>query len=298
MIKSKICNKKDFNSNWYAKCCCEMKQKPIFHRKQWEYCIITEILQERNLLKKGKVGLGFAVGEEPLPALFASYGVYILATDINPKTQTAKLWDNGQLLKNKNNLYKGIGDKKLFNKLVKIKSVDMNRIPKSILNNKFDFTWSSCAFEHLGSIKNGLDFIYNQMKCLKDGGWSVHTTELNLSSNTNTFENENLVIFRLKDIYKIIKKLENNGHWVEPLKINYGFSDIERYVDLPPYQQEPHLRLKLDQYITSSIVLIIQKNRKFNRKKRHIYRFFEYYYNLFLIKTVNFFKKIYFKYQY
>ena len=37
-------------------------------------------------------------------------------------------------------------------------------------HGQFDFVWSACAFEHLGSILNGLEFVVNSVKCLKPGG--------------------------------------------------------------------------------------------------------------------------------
>ncbi len=284
MISCNICSKKDFDSKWYKKWCEEFNEKPRYHRKQWEHCIIAEILSERGLLKSGKKGLGFAVGEEPLPSLFAKWGVKVLATDIDPKSKTAKLWDNGQLLKNKNKLWKNIGSKKQFNELVSTSSVDMNNIPKELLKHKFDFNWSSCSFEHLGSIQKGIEFIIKQMDSVKEGGWSIHTTELNLSSNQSTLENENLVVYRLKDIYRMIDRLEAKGCIVEPLILTTGTSKIEKYVDLPPYVQSPHLRLLLANFVSTSIVLIIQKRATFNNSFRRIYRLFEYYYNLFVLK--------------
>ena len=52
--------------------------------------------------------------------------------------------------------------------------------------------WSSCSLEHLGSISHGIEFILNSLKCLKQHGVAVHTTEFNLSSNEETL-NEKIV---------------------------------------------------------------------------------------------------------
>jgi len=62
----------------------------------------------------------------------------------------------------------------IFKKNVEYRSVDMNDIPSDLKN--YDFTWSACAFEHLGSIDSGLEFVCNQMKTLKNGGWAIHTS--------------------------------------------------------------------------------------------------------------------------
>jgi len=44
----------------------------------------------------------------------------------------------------------------------------MNEIPRSF-DNQYDYCWSVCAFEHLGSIQKGLDFVKNAMNVLKPG---------------------------------------------------------------------------------------------------------------------------------
>jgi len=60
----------------------------------------------------------------------------------------------------------------------------MNAAPSDL--SDFDFCWSASAFEHFGSIDQGLAFIERIIECLKPGGRAVHTTELNVSSNDDT----------------------------------------------------------------------------------------------------------------
>ena len=48
-------------------------------------------------------------------------------------------------------------DEKLLQN-IDFRPVDMNNIDRD-LDGSFDFCWSTCALEHLGSIKNGFDFI-------------------------------------------------------------------------------------------------------------------------------------------
>ena len=54
---------------------------PRWHRKLWEYVMICQALWERGMLRAGRRGCGFGVGQEPLPALFASLGCEVLAAD-------------------------------------------------------------------------------------------------------------------------------------------------------------------------------------------------------------------------
>lgn len=135
---------------------------PIYHRKRWERIYICQSLWERGCLKERKKGLVFAVGEERLPDLFASMGCKILATDLNPNEPTAKGWvesnqnAGGDLEKLRK---KQICDDKTFYSHVSYRDVNMNDIPNDIMG--YDFCWSTCALEHLGSIKLGLEFIKN-----------------------------------------------------------------------------------------------------------------------------------------
>jgi hypothetical protein len=107
------------------------------------------------------------------------------------------------------------------------------------------------------------------MDCLRPGGLAVHTTEFNLTSNTDTVEQGSYVIYRLCDIEAICERLRQSGHRVAPLDLFPGAHELDRYVDMPPYYQsakEPHgrvkhLRLALNGFASTSIGLIIEKAR-------------------------------------
>ena len=61
--------------------CDRLKEAPQWHRKVWEYVMVCQALWERGMLRAGRRGCGFGVGQDPLPALFASLGCEVLATD-------------------------------------------------------------------------------------------------------------------------------------------------------------------------------------------------------------------------
>jgi hypothetical protein len=71
---------------------------------------------------------------------------------------------------------------------------------QGIEHGAYDFLWSSCALEHLGSLDAGLDFVVNAMDLLKPGGTAIHTTEFNLSSDDETLTSGPCVIYRRRDI--------------------------------------------------------------------------------------------------
>ena len=237
------------------------------HRKKWELAYICQALEERGLLVAGARGLGFAVGTEKLPSLLASYGCRITATDLPAEDERNRAWAaTGQWVGNLEALnVHGLCPETEFRARVGYRPVDMNHIPADLRG--YDFTWSTCSFEHCGSIELGLRFLEQQMACLRPGGVAVHTTEFNLSSNAKTLSEGSCVIFRLRDIEDVCRRLTAEGHHVEPLDLEPGSDAIDRFVDPPPYYssaQEPygrikHLRLNLAGYASTSIGLIIRK---------------------------------------
>jgi SAM-dependent methyltransferase len=188
-----------------------------------------------------------------------SFGCQVVASDLQAESEMSKYWASASQWCSG---LEAINERKIcedgaFRSLVSYRHVDMNHIPEDLVN--FDFNWSSCSFEHLGSIELGLRFLKNQLQTLKPGGWAVHTTEYNISSNDDTLEEPNCVIFRQRDIDKIVAELRAEGHYVEELDYSLGWFPLDYKVDLPPYNGGPHLRLLVSNYICTSIGLIIRK---------------------------------------
>ncbi len=211
------------------------------------------------MLRPGRRGLGFAVGAEKLPALFASRGCEITATDLPGDDERRNLWaKTGQWVGELEALSrKRICDPEAFRERVTYRPVDMNHIPPDL--GGFDFTWSTCSFEHCGSLELGQTFLERQMDCLVPGGVAVHTTEFNLSSNDATVADGPCVIYRLRDIEEVCGRLTAAGHAVEPIDIDPGDHPLDTYIDEPPYGNVKHLRLNLWGHASTSIAIIIRK---------------------------------------
>ena len=264
VFTSSLCRQQHFRMPLYTYWCRKLDETPRFHRKQWEFVFICHVLYERGYLKAGIDAIGFGVGKEPLVSLFASYGINVLATDLEIERAKSLGWvSTNQHSNNLSDLNKkSLCEDNLFKEKVRFQNVDMNNIPDDI--GKFDFCWSSCAFEHLGSIKNGLEFVSNSLKLLRPGGIAVHTTEYNIGSNDKTLDNNpSCVIYRKCDIQQFVEKLTEDGFIVETVDYVSGEDKLEKYIDLPPYPSEanfePHLRLQLaDEFVTTSIGLIIR----------------------------------------
>lgn len=132
----------------------------------------------------------------------------------------------------------------------------MNAIPEALRG--FDFCWSACALEHLGSLEAGARFVESSLRTLAPGGVAVHTTEFNLSSNDDTVDAGHTVIYRRRDLEALAERLRARGHHVEPLDFDPGSGVLDRYVDVPPFLAEPHLRLRLERFDCTSIGLIVR----------------------------------------
>ena len=260
--RSELCKQADFSLDAYRYWSSAVALPPTLHRKHWEFFYLSQALFERELLRQGRAGLGFGVGHEPLPALFASRGCNIVATDQAPDGAARAGWkQTGQHADGLAALERpDICDPATFRERVSFEAVDMNEIPAH-LRDRFDFCWSACCLEHLGSLGHGFRFIENSLNTLKIGGTAVHTTEFNLSSDAATLESRDLSIYRRCDIEALVKRLEQAGHHVEPLDFSRGNTLSDAYVDLPPYRNEPHLRLRIAEYDCTSIGLIITRGR-------------------------------------
>lgn len=257
--RSELCKAQDFHKDWYHRWCFEMKEKPRYHRKQWEYAYNMQALWERDCIHGGSHGLVFAVGTEPAPSIFANYGCHILATDIYPAQGKEKGWKKtGQLCVGLDSLNKRqLCEEGRFRELVGYQPLDMNAIPENLQG--FDFNWSSCSFEHLGSIEKGLAFLKNQLNTLRPGGWAVHTTEFNISSNDETQDLNDTVIFRQRDIDRVIGELREEGHFVEETDYSIGGMPEDFMVDITPHRQEVHVKLQVGRFVVTSLGLIIRK---------------------------------------
>lgn len=266
-LGSEIARTGRLNSNEFAACIDELNLPHTHHRKYWELAFILQALRERDLLQPGIKGLGFAVGKERIPAYLAAKGCEVLASDLADNNKGNEGWETtGQWSASVEDLlFSEICSKELFQKSVKFRPIDMNDIPNDI--SGYDFTWSTCSFEHCGSLELGVRFLEKQMDCLRPGGVAVHTTEFNLSSNTRTSKGGKTAIYRLRDIEDAVKRLQSKGHKVEPLDIRLGDDPLDLTVDRRKgdprqYSGTKHMRLLMKGYVTTSIGLIITKSTK------------------------------------
>ena len=233
----------------------------VFHRKFWEWVFILNGALS-NDIGAAKKALGFGVGTEPLPAVLAKLGAQVVATDAPPEIGECNGWTRTDAFANSAEKlpYAGIVDKDIFKHRVQYRTADMNNIAEDLAG--FDFCWSSCCLEHLGSLQHGIDFIVNSVeKTLKIGGIACHTTEMNLSSNDQTVESGPTVIYRKRDLEALVALLRDRGHEVDDIRIAPDAHHLDGYVDYPPYAGTPHLKLQLAGYACTSVGIIVKRGR-------------------------------------
>ncbi|MGU3495267.1 SAM-dependent methyltransferase [Xanthobacteraceae bacterium A53D] len=271
-LKSKASTQADMESDWVAYWCGQLKVPVVFHRKLWELSYMLQALWERGLLKAGNRGLGFGCGTEPLPSYLASHGIDVTVTDLAPEESIGRGWANtNQHTATLNHAFKkNLVSRDLFERHVSLAYVDMNDIPPTLRD--YDFCWSICSLEHLGSIAQGLDFIQNSIDTLKPGGVAVHTTEFNFLNEDKTVDNWPTVLFQRKHFIEIAQRLRELGHEVAELNFDVGDKPLDRFIDLPPWRHDmqehvremwghghTHLKLSIDGFVCTCYGLIIRK---------------------------------------
>lgn len=265
-LTSKLCTEADFATDWLRYWCREIRTPPYYHRKIWELCFIAQVLFVRDRIKPGRRGLGFGCGEEPLPSVFAKYGARVVATDLDSDRPEAEAWRLTAQHAISIDRVRRADICPDHDRLrdIEFQFVDMNDIPREF-DNQFDFCWSACALEHLGSLDNGLRFIENSLRTLVPGGIAVHTTEFTVNDGP-TIDNYPTVLYQREHFEALTARLEAAGHQVAAFDFDPGTGIMDRFVDLPPYADEillgpqlAHLKLLIDGYTCTSAGIIITK---------------------------------------
>jgi hypothetical protein len=260
-VTSKLANRAEGKSKWCSDLLKEMKDGPYReHRKQWEFCYISNALEHYGKLQQGFKGLGFAVGKEPLAALFVKRGAKLTLTDMPAEDSLAAGWaktkQHASLLKD--SFRPNIVDFKEFEAKAEFVPVNMNEIPSDLMKGEYDFTYSASSLEHVGSVELGRKFILNAMDSLKVGGVAVHTTEFAINSLTDPGKFGWMSVWLKKDVELLAKELRHKNCTLLP--VNYDVIDNLSIDDLP-YSNSNHFILRAKNTIHTSIGFIITKNQ-------------------------------------
>jgi SAM-dependent methyltransferase len=258
-------------SDWVAHWCRELRIPVVFHRKVWELAYVLQAMYENGHMRVGARGLGFGSGSEPLSSYLASLGVASTVTDLPISEAEGRGWiETNQHASGLDNAYHPhLVERGQFDRLVDFRPVDMTAIPDDLQG--YDFCWSVCALEHLGTIAKGLAFIERSLDTLRPGGLAVHTTEFNVEADGPTIDNWPTVLFQSRHFEALAERLQAKGHKVAPIDFSPGEKMLDRFVDLPPWEHDGnpslatwlspahHLKVAVDGFVCTCAGIVITK---------------------------------------
>lgn len=289
----RLCSSSDIYSLWHRRLAASLRSNNYKLRKIWEWTYTIQVLYDHGYLSAGSTGLGFGCGTEPLASCFANFVDHLLITDAPPHIIEGKGWsDTNQHTANLEQAkHEWLATRDRMDKVMDFEFADMNNIPPAFFG-RFNFVWSSCALEHLGSKHLGLHFIVQSALCLKPGGMAVHTTEYDLSGQS-TIDNWETVLFNENDfrvtLVNMLNSLNENDsdarYELCPFDLRRGKAFIDGYVDIPPYSYHaglnnsfqpsepdsesaregspeypyPQLNLSVDGFPSTSIAILVKR---------------------------------------
>lgn len=256
----------------------------MFHRKYWEHAAIAQVLKEKEMLKKGRKGLAFGVGKDPLTDLCVSYDCEMIATDLDP--ELAGVWrESNQHASSIDDCYLGISDQKKFKKLANFRQVDMNWIPDDLMQGQFDFLISCSALEHISGHEWGMRFMRRSLRCLRSKGVAVHTTEYQIPKahglvpDMRPYRTPGLSLFTNYDFQRLSKEMETGiydhliaveGPDQPPLgkmlqfdaDIGYPEVEINGWVGnhKDSLGNNIHMKLNFDNFVLGSCIVVFKRN--------------------------------------
>ena len=192
-------------------------------------------------------------------------------TDLDPTSTAARGWiDTDQHTSLDMVFQPHLVSREQFDRHVTLRYVDMNSIPTDLCD--YDFCWSICALEHIGTIQKGLDFIEGSLRTLRPGGLAIHTTEFNFLNDEQTIDDWPTVLFQKQHFRSLTERLERQGHRVASLDFDFGDKPLDKFIDVPPYQYNwtdeqreswrtdtYHLKVSIDGFACTCFGIIIQK---------------------------------------
>lgn len=264
-LTSKLCDAADwFRPDILEIITNELREVPRFHRKQWESAMIFRSLRQSGKLRSDSVGLSMGGGKELILYSLAPHLKQLVVTDLYD-TQTA--WDCAKT-----------DDPDAFIKQnkpfpvddTKLKALQMDMRDLQFPDRTFDFCYSTCAVEHIGTREDFLQHFNEVSRVLKDDGVYVFTTEV--SYGDTTIRDEHNYVFSLQELYEIFSESnlspeEEFDARVTQHKINYPIpSNLRSLSHFVPelfterfLQESPHVQLMRGKHPFTCGIFIMRK---------------------------------------
>lgn len=273
--RSKICDAADFFDPEYLDVVKNrFLEAPVLHRKQWEFGMIFLTLKKAQMLEDNKRGLSMGSGKEVLLYAVARQVKHLNVTDLYSTEslwECAKTTDPDEFIR-KNKPFPVEEDK------ISAQRMDMRHL--AFADCAFDFAYSSCAFEHIGTDDDFLQHLNEVYRVLKDGGVYVLTTEFTCEKETVPIPNN--YIFSAEHLDRVIgaskfvpesrfdaRLSEQSANFPMPGRVDdlsYR-GDVDFGRTLASACVIPHVQLLSGKHHVTSCLLVLKKSQGRQEKK-------------------------------
>jgi len=234
-------------------------------------------LRKLGFLVADKTGLSMGGGTERVLYSIAKHIKKLYVTDLYDENTTwdcARTFDPDDLIKS--NMPFEITEDKITALKMDMRSLDFE-------DNRFDFCYSSCAFEHIGGFDDFAQHLDEVHRCLKPDGVYVFTTELQLGDTT--IQDKNNYIFSPGILQQILDNAkfspEINPHvtltdivsnYPLPSNISRLCSDEENSITEKIMKDYPHTILLRGKYSFTSIQLVLRKKAEIKKNTGLVFK--------------------------
>lgn len=254
-LDSKPATQSDMETRWCRGWCAELRERPRYHRRIWEFTYVLQALLEGSAQKAGSKVLALGM---PEPAILS----HLARNDVR------SLVSGPQTPRERDDLI----DQVTFSRNVQHREAQAGGLTKGL--SGFDACWSIGQAGAMGSIRAGMDFVRDSMSTLKPGGLAVHMFDFNFADDERTIDNWNAVLFQRRHIEALSAELKAAGHAPARLDFHVGHQPLDRFIDLPPFDtdrtaafdrlwrdgwQAAHLKVAIDGFAVTSFGLICRR---------------------------------------
>jgi SAM-dependent methyltransferase len=257
---NRLCSLEDWNNDEIKQIYYELHHSPvIIHRKYWEFAMGLLAMKRFNKLNDKCTAIGIGTGIEPIPFYLANKVKHVYATDLYGETEGWNKEAPSTFLNN---------PKKYAPFPYKEDALTVLRMDGTKLefpSETFDIAFSFSSIEHFGGRNHSgpLKSMKEIERVLKPGGIAVIATEYILN------DKDHLEFFNKKTIYSdLIDKLDSLK-LVEPLDLRITTKTLDTVLDYHEVlnrdrdhsfkKTHPHILLRLESLLFTSVILVFQK---------------------------------------
>ena len=242
----------------------EPYDKPVMHRKIWEWAIGMLALRKLGKLNRNSLALGIGCGSE-LPSFYLSNIVkYVFCTDLYPVGEKSNWLEANRDMLTHPEKYSPIE----FNRRrLGVQVMDGRAI--AFEDNTFDIVFSYSSIEHFGSkdeVSRTMQEIY---RVLKPGGVASITTEIMVSGNYDQLKglrdealasSQNSIMLEIFTPEEVEKYIISTADFRLHNKVDYNVSDSRGIIKFPDEAAKvPHIFLEYKDILWGSLHLAMTK---------------------------------------